>query len=56
MIPDNQMGKFSEHSFSLYQSFPYKCRDSVEDGLSGAMCELPTAKRFAWLAPMVPSL
>jgi hypothetical protein len=54
MIPDNQMGKFSEHSYSLYQSLPHKCRDSVEDDVSGAMCELLTAKRFACLAAMVP--
>ena len=56
MIHDNQMGKFSEHSYSLYQSLPYKCTDSDEDGLPGAMRGPLTAKRFAWLGPMVPSL
>lgn len=56
MIHDNQMGKFSEHSYSLYQSLPCKCTDSDEDGLRGGMRETLTAKRFACLAPMVPSL
>jgi len=28
MIHDNQMGKFSEQSYSLYQALPRKCRES----------------------------
>jgi len=56
MIHDNQMGKFSEHSYGSYQSLPCKGRASDEDFLPRAMCEPLTAKRFAWLAIMVPSL